>query len=301
MADSPETVPDREDPVLVRPYIKTTGVAAQERGPDEVWPETASMPATEDTPEPDPAAEADTAVQPAVPGTLPPYGLGVAPRLLILAAGVVVALAAVAFVLFDSSGPDPVRPSTALPAATGPAPTSTATAGTPPPSAGPSGSTASPSAGASTQASPSTSAALSSAPTPAPTATATATATVAPPPAVDRTGAITAAGGRCLALGGLLGIDGSPIQVYGCMDISAQEFTLAADGTLRVGGKCARPNDDASVRVAGCDGQATGQWRPGPNGTLVNGDRCLTDPGRAGANVRVAACGGGPEQSWTLP
>jgi hypothetical protein len=123
----------------------------------------------------------------------------------------------------------------------------------------------------------------------------------APPPATDRTGAIAGPDGRCLALGGLLGIDGSPVQVYGCMDISAQEFTLATDGTLRVGGKCAKAGGDASVRVGGCDDQAAGQWQAGPDGTLVNGGQCLTDPGRAGANVRVAACAGSPEQTWTLP
>ena len=114
MADSPDAVPDREDPVLVRPYIKTTGVAAQERAPeddDEVWPQTASLPDAAEPAPADPLADADTAVQPAIPASPPPYGLGVAPRLLILAAGVLVALAVVAFVLFDSDAPDPRRPS----------------------------------------------------------------------------------------------------------------------------------------------------------------------------------------------
>ncbi|BCJ48861.1 hypothetical protein Asp14428_03360 [Actinoplanes sp. NBRC 14428] len=128
-------------------------------------------------------------------------------------------------------------------------------------------------------------------------------ATLAPPPAADRTGTIASAGGRCLSLGGLLGIDGSPVQVAGCTGFTAQTFTLAADGTLRVSGRCAQVTDDGEVRSTGCDGRQSAQWRAGPGGSLVNPatGRCLSDPGTPGANTRVADCTGGADQRWTLP
>jgi len=297
MADMPGAAPDRDDPALVRPYVRVTdGVAGQERGPGEeqTWPEAASLP-----PEPAPADD-DTVVQPAVaaapaPRVLP---LGLGSRMLILGGGIALALAVVGYVLLGSE-PDQPRPPTALPALIPAMPTGPQPSGTPrpPASAGvrPSASHNSPSASTATPSAPSRSSAPSS---PAPASE----PTLAPPPRTDRTGAVTGASGRCLALGGLFGADGSPVQTYGCMDVSAQEFTLATDGTLRVSGKCAQATGDASVRVAGCDDAAAGQWRGGPAGTLVNSatGRCLTDPGQAGATVRVTACGGA-DQRWTLP
>jgi hypothetical protein len=295
MADTPGAVPDREDPALVRPYVRATGgVAAQERGPgeEETWPEAASMP-----PEPTPADD-DTAVQPVVPAAAERTpALCLRSRMLILCGGIALALTVVGFVLMDSTPDDP-PPTTALPALIPAMPADPTTGGTP----------ARPSASASVSPSPSRSPS-SATPTPSapsrstpPSSPAASGPTLAPPPQADRTGAITAAGGRCLALGGLFGADGSPLQMFGCMDVSAQEFTLATDGTLRVNGKCARATDDASVRVAGCDDAAAGQWRGGPGSTLVNSasGQCLTDPGQAGATARVTACGGA-DQAWTLP
>jgi hypothetical protein len=135
-------------------------------------------------------------------------------------------------------------------------------------------------------------------------ATPTTGPTLAAPPAADRTGRVTSAGGRCLVLGGLLGIDGSPIQVMSCVGGSVQQFTLATDGTLRVAGHCAEATGDATVRSTGCgDAGAAGQWRAGPSGSLVNPStgECLTDPGRSGATTSVAACTGGDSQRWSLP
>jgi len=114
---------------------------------------------------------------------------------------------------------------------------------------------------------------------------------------------VTAASGRCLALGGLLGMDGSPVQVTGCVDLPAQQFTLAGDGTLRVSGRCAQVTGDGTVHIAGCGGAASQQWRSGPSHSLVNPStgRCLTDPGTAGATTKVTTCSGAGDQSWALP
>lgn len=294
MAESPDIEPDREDPVLVRPYVKS--VAEHERPPGETsWPEAASLP---EAPPPT-GAEDDTAFVPVIPGAPGRPGvLGLAPRLLILGGGVLLALAVVGYLVFAPGGPEVRRPSSVLPPALAASVPAAAPSGSASASASPSASP-SPSASTSTTASAAVPAVPSASASPPPPSSAPAPG----PPATDRTGAITAAGGRCLALGGLLGIDGSPIQMAGCMNVSAQRFTLATDGTLRVGGKCARATDDASVRVGGCDDQPAGQWRGGAGGTLVNSasGQCLTDPGRVAANVKVAACGGQAEQSWTLP
>jgi hypothetical protein len=97
---------------------------------------------------------------------------------------------------------------------------------------------------------------------------------------------------------------GSPLAVSTCNGTLSQRWTIATDGTLRVSGSCATADGDA-VEVAACGDAATGQWRAGPGGTLVDVDsgRCLTDSANGaenGARVRLAACGG-TGQRWTLP
>ncbi|MFD0517909.1 ricin-type beta-trefoil lectin domain protein [Paractinoplanes durhamensis] len=245
----------------------------------------------------------DTAVIDPVPGDAPPsharrtLGRILALRMLALVGGVVLALA-VAGILIFSPKDSTVQPSTALPAFTPGQP------GSPPAApAHPSASVATSSPSASASASPSASVSASvaaSASAPSPSASVSVTPT---PPASDRTGSVTAASGRCLALGGLFGIDGSPIMVSGCADVDAQHFTLATDGTLRVAGKCAQTTGDATVRIAGCTGQASGQWRTGAANALVNPatGQCLTDPGSLGATTKVTACSGATDQSWSLP
>jgi hypothetical protein len=304
MTDRLNDVTERSDPVLVRPYV-TTGAeeTAEPSGHEaETWPETATLPES--------AAEADTAIQPVVPPvdeppaeTPPGSPVHWALRLLVLAVGVVVALGIAAyFVLGGGSHDDAHRgPSASLPLVNAPVPTGAASSGAHP-SSSPSHSA---SASASTSASVSASASISASPSTAPlTSQPAAGPTLAAPPATDRTGRVSSAGGRCLALGGLLGIDGSPIEVTNCAGVTAQQFTLAADGTFQVAGRCATATGDATVRSAGCTGAGpAGQWRAGPSGSLVNPatGECLTDPGRTGATTQVAACTGGDGQRWFLP
>lgn len=273
-----DTHDDRPDPVLVRPYV---GPAPDQpgRGP----------------------ADAPTVIQPAIadeplPPPPPPPGrprLGVPPRLLILAGGLAVALAVAGWLVFaperHTTQPGAALPrfTTTLPA--DPANVSARASASHSPSPSPRSSSASPSASAGGPASPS--------------ASLSAASTLAPPPAADRTGKVTAASGRCLALGGLLGMDGSPVQVTGCVDLPAQSFTLATDGTLRVAGRCAEVTGDATIHIAGCGSAAAEQWRAGPAHALVNPstNQCLTDPGTVGATTKVTTCTGASTQSWTLP
>ena len=301
MADDSE----RDDPVLVRPYIttqpgSTTGPADR---PTETWPATADLP--EDGTREMPGVSVPRAV---------PAGAAAKTtalrrqRLLVLAALGVLALVGggALFLLLPSGDDNP--PAVARP--TAPAPRATGSAGVAPvASAGtvsvsPSGTTSSRPAGATRPAGTTGPAAAA----PAPTATSapgspTPTATLAPPPGTDRTGAITAAGGRCLSLGGLLALDGTPVQTAGCSGTGAQRWTLTPDGTMQVANRCARVAADATVRIDDCDDRSAAQWRAGPGGSLVNPEtgRCLTDPGRLMATVTVTECTGAADQTWTLP
>ncbi|UQU62269.1 ricin-type beta-trefoil lectin domain protein [Couchioplanes caeruleus] len=303
MADEDDEL-QRQDPVLVRPYIRTepgsTEPAAPVDRPEETWPETAMLP------DEDPAPEEPAAAPAAAP---PPPGRGISPmrqRLIVLGGVFVLALVAAAFVLLGTGGDDePPLPETQ---ATLPAPGVTGSLGNAPASqraSASAGRTPRPSgtASARTESSSRPDAVPPAATVSTPTSAAAPSATLAPPPAADRTGAVTAAGGRCLALGGLLGLDGSPVQVSGCSGVSYQSFTLATDGTLRVAGRCAQVTADAEVRTVRCDDRESAQWRAGPDSSLVNPatGQCLTDPGSAGGTATVSPCTGAASQSWTLP
>jgi hypothetical protein len=292
MTDRPDDVTERIDPVLVRPYVQTSPDEPPAPEEDEHWP------GEED--EAEAQAEQPTAIQPAIVLPPPPepksYTMHWALRLLVLVIGVAVALGIVAYFVRGANSHDDAQrgPSASLPAANPAAPL-----GATPSSARPSVSVS-----RSSSASPSPSLSSSAATSPASHAPASPKATLAPPPTGDRTGRVSAASGRCLALGGLLGIDGSPIQTASCSGGTSQRFTLATDGTLQVASRCAVSSDDGSVRSDSCGSAGdSGQWRAGPNGSLVNPSSglCLTDPGRSGATTAVATCTGGDSQRWSLP
>jgi hypothetical protein len=282
MSDLHDDGTGRPDPVLVRPYV---GPVPEKPARDPADAPTVIQPAIVD----------DEPPLPPVPTKRPRRALGVPLRLLILAGGVALALAVAGWLIFTPEK-DTTQPGAALPHFTTALP------------ADPTAASAHASASHSASVSPSVSAsssgsAIASAPSsPAPSLT-SAGSTLAPPPGSARTGKVTAASGRCLAMGGLLGLDGSPVMVATCANLSAQTFTLATDGTLRVSGRCAAVTGDATVHVATCGDAAAAQWRAGPANSLVNpsSGQCLTDPGQAGATTRVSSCTGGASQSWSLP
>jgi hypothetical protein len=246
-------------------------------------------------------APATTLVQPAVvdeaPARRPRSSVSIALRLIALIVGVAIAGGLTVYLILGGEDKPPAQPAAVLPRPDNVLPTE---AGSAPAGTRPSARTSS-SAGAS--ASASASAPVSATPSKPQHATSPAGTkpTLEGPPAADRSGKVTAASGRCLMRGGLLGVDGSPIQVADCG--VASTFTLATDGTLRVNGRCAQVSGDGTVRIDGCGDQDSAQWRQGPGSSLVNPStgRCLTDPGRGGATTRAAACTGGSEQRWSLP
>jgi hypothetical protein len=303
-------IPERRDPVLVRPYITTEPAPEQNQ---ETWPENAELPPPEDptlvlpTVEGENAGEGENAAENDENKSKDARsGPALGTRLLILLGGIVLALAAGAYLIFGwDGGVHPHAPSAVLPElpANGPV----IPGGEPSVKASPSQSkSASPSASAV----PSISLSLP-VPPPVTVPTSTATGTTRPtptetalaPPASDQTGRITAASGRCLTLGGLLGIDGSPVTVSGCVGGSSQSFTLATDGTLRVSGRCVQTTGDGTVRTTGCGDSTSSQWRAGPSGTLISQSSggCLTDPGTIGATTKAAFCSGSGDQTWSLP
>jgi hypothetical protein len=299
MADE---LPEREDPVLVRPYITTEPGEGSAVGRDdryaETWPESATLPddhTREMTVVPAPAPERDPAAR---------TSALLRQRLIVLAGiGALALVAVVAFVVFgppnDDDPPPTARPTLAAPSVTGAlgaAPAASATARSTRPSGRSSRSSA---AGANPARngtpSPRDTTGQATKPTPS--------STLAPPPDPARTGAITAAGGRCLTRGGILALDGSPVQTAFCTGGSSQQWTMASDGTLIVEDKCAQVSAGGTVRIGACDDSPAAQWRAGPNGSLVNPEtgRCLTDPDTAGATTEVAACTGAADQRWKLP
>jgi hypothetical protein len=170
-------------------------------------------------------------------------------------------------------------------------------------SAPPAPSSATPST--SVRSSPSRSA--SSSPTPAPSSARPSpppslppSATLAPPPAADRVGPIIGPGGNCLDVSAGIVLPGSAVAVRGCNGTLSQRWTVATDGTLRVGGSCAEAGGSGQVTVGLCGDAASAQWRSGAGGTMVNmgSGQCLT--ASADNRVRVAGCGAGG-QAWTLP
>jgi hypothetical protein len=124
---------------------------------------------------------------------------------------------------------------------------------------------------------------------------------VAPaPPAVATVGPIRGQNGLCLGLRGTTTVD-----VARCASGNTQAWTLAADGTVQLLGKCAEAAGNGFVHLATCDGDATAQWTISGQ-LLINAStaQCLTDPSagaRSGTAVKVTTCGGSAAQRWSFP
>ncbi|HZR50307.1 MAG TPA: lectin [Streptosporangiaceae bacterium] len=103
----------------------------------------------------------------------------------------------------------------------------------------------------------------------------------------------------------------NPIQVYTCNNTGAQQWTVAANGTLQVLGGCmdvthSGTADGTLVQFYQCNGTGAQQWAAQSNGEVVNPEsgKCLDDPGSAttpGTQLDIATCTGASEQVWHLP
>jgi hypothetical protein len=301
---------DEQDPLLVRPFV------LQDSEPSDADPSTQTWPSATTREVRSPTASADEPPTQIIPRFSRPHRFS---RRVLMIGGIsvvaVLAAAAAAFAVLRPSVSTSVAsgPDGPLPVVTGPALSRSAvpTTGSPSAAAHPARHSASTSAKASASLTASSGTPSTSQPN-SPSLSAGATSSSGTgfgphnvAPATDRTGTIRGQNGLCLDLTGALPFDDNHVEVFTCNNTSAQTWTLATDGTLRVMGKCALVIGDDTVHIVSCDGRTTAQWRAS-NSTLVNAanGKCLTDPsaGRtSGTPVIVSACGGSASQRWSLP
>jgi GH25 family lysozyme M1 (1,4-beta-N-acetylmuramidase) len=118
-------------------------------------------------------------------------------------------------------------------------------------------------------------------------------------------------GGKCLNDAGNRTANGTPVNIAACNGGSSQQWTMAADHTLRIHGKCLGISGSAKVSGAKtvlgtCLGYASQQWSVGSAAVLVNAPAglCLagSSSGTGGVQAWLSPCKGGKaSQKWTRP
>jgi predicted alpha-1,2-mannosidase len=117
--------------------------------------------------------------------------------------------------------------------------------------------------------------------------------------------------GLCVDDRSSLTTNGNPIQLYTCNSTGAQQWTVAANGTLQVLGGCLDVTNGGTtngtlVQYYQCNGTGAQQWTPQPNGSLLNpqSGKCLDDPGSSttlSTQLQIYTCNGTGAQDWHLP
>jgi beta-glucanase (GH16 family) len=130
-----------------------------------------------------------------------------------------------------------------------------------------------------------------------------------PPPA--GAGAITGLAGKCVDVAAAGTANGTPVQLYTCNGTAAQNWTLAADGSVRALGKCLDVSagstaDGANVQLWDCNGSGAQKWTYTAGRDLVNpqANKCLDVRGNNsadGTRLQIWTCTGGANQKWTVP
>jgi ricin-type beta-trefoil lectin protein len=136
----------------------------------------------------------------------------------------------------------------------------------------------------------------------------------ASPAQADVTGPIRGPGttGKCVDVAGDdVGNNGAPIQIWDCLGVRDQDWTVAADGTVRTLGKCMDVEgygtaNFSKIHLWDCHGGANQIWQPQPNGALRNpvSGRCLDlNAGNTanGVQLQLYDCNGQWPQQWQLP
>ncbi|WP_369194333.1 ricin-type beta-trefoil lectin domain protein [Streptomyces djakartensis] len=129
--------------------------------------------------------------------------------------------------------------------------------------------------------------------------------------AAAATGRITGLGGKCVDVAGAATANGTPVQLYDCNGTAAQQWDVAADGTVRALGKCldvasGATADGSKVQLWDCNGSAAQQWTVTSARDIVNpqADKCLDATGNSSANgtrLQIWTCTGAANQKWTAP
>ncbi len=127
-------------------------------------------------------------------------------------------------------------------------------------------------------------------------------------------------GGQCLTVPRDESASGTPAEIKACSGTSAQTWTYAQDGTLRINNQCLTIPTAAQgtvLELEPCASTAPQQWHlvfprglnpalGGRRTALVNpwSGMCAADPGFSetnGTKVVLWPCNGYANQSWTLP
>jgi glucosylceramidase len=124
-------------------------------------------------------------------------------------------------------------------------------------------------------------------------------------------GPITGLAGKCVdvAAGGTA--NGTPVQLFSCNGSTAQQWTMAAGGSVQALGKCldvasAGTADGTPVQLWDCNGTAAQQWTYTAGHDLVNpaANKCLDVTGNVSTDstrLQIWSCTGAANQKWTVP
>ncbi|MFE9172971.1 ricin-type beta-trefoil lectin domain protein [Streptomyces kebangsaanensis] len=123
-------------------------------------------------------------------------------------------------------------------------------------------------------------------------------------------GAVRGLAGKCVDVAGANPANGTPVQLYDCNGTPAQQWTLAADSTLRALGKCLDVTDrgtadGSTVQLWDCTGGPNQKWVVSSAHDIVNpqANKCLDVTGNNPANgtrLQIWTCTGGANQKWTV-
>ncbi len=135
--------------------------------------------------------------------------------------------------------------------------------------------------------------------------------TTTPPPPPTGGGQITGYGGKCVDIAAASSANGTAVQLYTCNGTTAQQWTVASNGTLQALGKCmdvtsAGTANGTQIQLYDCNGTAAQVWQHQSNGELLNpvSGKCLdaTGPSSAdGTRLQIWTCADSANQQWNLP
>jgi hypothetical protein len=125
------------------------------------------------------------------------------------------------------------------------------------------------------------------------------------------TSQIAAAHPFCVDDTGDSSANANKIQIWGCAGNPNQHWTIEADGTIQINGKCLVTDKDGTsngtlIYLYTCTGDTGQQWTEQSDGTLVNtrSGTCLQDPYASttnGTQLQIWTCGGAIQERWNLP
>jgi hypothetical protein len=142
-------------------------------------------------------------------------------------------------------------------------------------------------------------------------ASSSASASPAPSSISPGTDQITGMDGLCVDVRGANTANWTPVQLYTCNGTDAQQWTVAANGTLQALGKCMGVHHGATtngttVDLYQCNNTGGQVWQPLNDGSLFNpqSGKCLDDPTSSttpGTQLQIWSCTDAANQHWTLP